>query len=121
MPKILFTSCHKEHCSNLSSVEPIQLFRTFTYPSVKFTFSFPDIIPGAELYTFAFFLKKEIPCRLLLEDKERFTRRLIIWTKELRFHDQTEIEFHKTNESTMYEFALTLRYMISNWELVGYF
>ena len=109
VPKIMFNSCHNEHCSAFSTVEPIQLFKTFTYPSLKFTFSFPNIITGAAHYNFGFFLTKEISCRLLLEDKERFTRRLVIWTKELGFHDQTEIEFYKTNESTVYEFALTLR------------
>ena len=90
-------------------VEPIELFRAFAYPAMKFTFSFPDIIPEASLYTFAFDLAKNIPCRLLLEDKERYTRRLVIWTKESNNHDRTEFEFPKSNESTVYEFELTLR------------
>ena len=93
----------------MQSIEPTDLYMAFSYPSIKFTFSFPDIIPGGSYYTLFFTLKKNIPCQLLLEDKERFTKRPVIWTKEINDHDPAKFEFPKNNDSTVYEFALSIR------------
>ena len=76
---------------------------------IKFTFAFPDINAEELYYVFGFHLNKNIPCRLLLEDKERFTRRPVIWAKEINNHDPAEYDFSRSNESTVYDLALTLR------------
>ena len=93
----------------MQSTEPTDLYIAFSYPSIKFTFSFPDIITGGSYYTFFLTLKKNIPCQLFLEDKERFTKRPVIWTKEINDYDPAKFEFLRNNESTVYEFALSIR------------
>ena len=93
----------------MTHIKPTDMYIAFAYPSMKFTFSFPDIIPGGSYYTLAFYLKKNIPCRLLLEDKNRFTRRSVIWKKEIVFNDPAVIESSRNNESAVYEFALSIR------------
>ena len=93
----------------MAHIKPTDMYVAFAYPSMKFTFSFPDMIPGGSYYTLAFYLKKNIPCRLLLEDKNRFTRRTVIWKKEIVFNDPAVIEFSRNNESAVYEFALSIR------------
>ena len=85
------------------------MYLSFFYPSIKFTFSFPDIIPGASYYAFFVELTKNVPCQLLLEDKERFTRRPVIWKKEINDYDPAKFEFLGNNETTAYQFALTIR------------
>ena len=79
------------------------------YPSIKFTFAFPEIKPKGNFYTFAIYLNKSIPCKLLLEDKERFTRRPVVWTKEINDIQPAEIEFFASEESTVHEYILTIR------------
>ena len=79
---------------------------SFAYPSMKFTFSYPDINPGGSYYTFSFHLKKDIDCLFLVEDKERFTRRPVIWKKEML--NQADVEFFRDNKSTVHEFALSI-------------
>ena len=108
VPEIYYNSC-SHNCTDLVSIKPTDLYIAYSYPSIKFTFSFPDLIPGAPYYTFGFDLKKNIPCRLLLEDKERFTRRPVIWTKDMNLNDPAEFEFSRKDESTVYEFALSIR------------
>ena len=113
VPEIHSNSCHeKKKCTDTVKIEPTDLYIAFAYPSIKFTFSFPDIIPGGTFYNFGFQLKKNIPCRLMSEDKERFTRRLVIWTKEMDNHDPAEFEFSESNNGSEYEFALTIRLII---------
>ena len=108
VPSIGYNSCNeKDKCTDWVYIEPSDMYIAFAYPSMKFTFSIPYVIPGGSFYTFAIFLKKNIPCRLLLEDKERFTKRPVTWTKE--FIDQADFEFSGNNESTVYEFALSIR------------
>ena len=111
VPSIGYNSCNeKDKCTDWVYLEPSDSYITFAYPSMKFTFSFPDVIPGGSFYTYAYaiFLKKKIACQLLLEDKERFTKRPVTWTKE--FIDQADLEFSgKNHESTVYEFALSIR------------
>ena len=109
VPLIGYNSCYeKEKCTDIVRVQPTDLYITFAYPFMKFTISYPNIKPGGSFYTYAFFLKKNIPCRLLLEDKERFTKRPVTWTKE--FIDQADLEFSgKNHESTVYEYALSIR------------
>ena len=109
VPLIGYNSCNeKDVCTNLVHIQPTDIYIAFAYPLIKFTFSFPDIIPRGSYYTFSFHLKKNIPCRLLLEDKERFTRRPVNWEKRI-FNDPADFEFSKNNESSVFEFALTLR------------
>ena len=108
VPEIQYSSCDA-HCTDLVSTKPTDLYIAYSYPSIKFTFSFPDLILGAAYYNFGFYLEKNIPCRLLLEDKERFTRRPVIWTKEINVNDPAEFEFSGRKQSTVYEFALSIR------------
>ena len=91
--------------------KPTDIYTSYAYPMIKFTFAFPDIkdLGLGSYYEFTIDLKKNIPCRLLLEDKERFTRRPVIWAKEINNHDPAEFDFPKSNESTVYDLALTLR------------
>ena len=109
VPSTLFSSCHDGNCSDLVPVEAIDMYISYAYPMIKFTFAFPDIKAGVSRYDFVLHLEKNIPCQLLLEDKERFTRRPVIWAKEINNHDPAEFEFSISNESTVYDFALTLR------------
>ena len=113
VPSIWYNSCNvKDKCNLLQekSMEPFDLYISFFYPSIKFTFSFPDIIiPGGSYYTLFVELNKNIPCQLLLEDKERFTRRPVIWKKEINDYDPAKFEFLGNNETTAYQFALTIR------------
>ena len=110
VPKIIFHSCtENDKCTGLTRIKPKDMYIAFGYPSMKFTFSFPDIIPRSSYYTFAFHLKKDLHCHLLLEDKERFTRRPVIWKKETVFNDPAIFEFSRNNESAVYEFALSIR------------
>ena len=72
LPIIGYNSCHeKEKCTNLVHIKPTDMYISFAYPSMKFTFSYPDIKPGGSYYTFSFHLKRDIDCRFLLEGKER--------------------------------------------------
>ena len=110
VPLIGYNSCYeKEKCTDIVRVQPTDLYITFAYPFMKFTISFPNIKSGGSFYTYAFFLKKNIPCRLLLEDKERFTRRYIMWKKEITIYDDADFEFAGKNESHVYEFLLSIR------------
>ena len=112
VPSIWLNSCNeKDKCNliDLRSMEPNDLYISFSYPSIKFTFSFPDIIPGGSYYTLFVELRKNIPCQLLLEDKERFTRRPVIWKKEINDYDPAKFEFAGNNETTGYQFALSIR------------
>ena len=111
VPSIWYNSCNvKDKCNlNGTSMEPTDLYISFFYPSIKFTFSFPDIIPGGSYYTLFVELKKNIPCQLLLEDKERFTRRPVIWKKEINDYDPAKFDFLGNNETTGYQFALSIR------------
>ena len=110
VPLIGYNSCNeKDVCTNLEYIQPTEKYISFAYPTIKFTFSFPNITPRGSYYTFSFHLTKNIPCRLLLEDKERFTRRSLIWKKEIIVNDLADFEFFRNNESSVYEFALSLR------------
>ena len=110
VPVIIYNSCtENDKCTDLARIKPTDMYVAFSYPSMKFTFSFPDIIPKRSYYTFAFHLRKNMPCRLLLEDKKRFTRRPVIWKKEIVYNDPAIFEFSRKNESAVYEFALSIR------------
>ena len=112
VPSFSLNSCNvKKKCNllQMNQMEPTDLFIAFSYPSIKFTFSFPDILPGGSFYKFYFHLKKNIPCRLLLEDRERFTRRPVIWTKEINNHDPAKIDFPRKIDTTVFDFALSIR------------
>ena len=112
VPSIRYNSCtEKDKCNllHMKSMEPTDLYISFFYPSIKFTFSFPDIIPGASYYALFVELTKNIPCQLLLEDKERFTKRPVIWKKENNDYDPAKFEFAGNNETTGYQFALSIR------------
>ena len=111
VPLIGLITCIEKNkkCTPSEQREPIDTYISFAYPSMKFTFSFPDIFPGGSFYTLLFHLKKNIPCLLLLEDTKRFTRRPVKWKKEIIFDDSAFVEFSRNNESTVYEFALSLR------------
>ena len=103
-------SCHYNgNCTELVVGKPTEMYTSYAYPMIKFTFAFPDIKAVGSYLEFNVDLKKNIPCRLLLEDKERFTRRPVIWAKEINNHDPEEFDFSKSNESTVYDLALTLR------------
>ena len=110
VPLIGYNSCNeKDVCTNLVHIQPTDMYIAFAYPFIKFTFSFPDIIPRGSYYTFSFTLTKNITCRLLLEDKERFTRRSLIWKNEVIVNDLVDFELSRNNDSSVYEFALSLR------------
>ena len=105
-----FRCCHYNgKCTKLKVGKPTDIYTSYAYPMIKFTFAFPDIKAGVSRYDFVIYLKKNIPCQILLEDKERFTRRPVIWAKEINNHDPAEFDFSKSNESTVYDLALTLR------------
>ena len=107
--RLSYKSCNeKDKCTKYVTIHPTDLHITFAYPSIKFTISYPDINPGA-YYTLSFHLKKDIDCRLLLEDKERFTRRPTMWRKEIIINDQADFEFSGKNESHVHEFLLSIR------------
>ena len=110
VPTIFLTSCReKDKCTDTEEIQPTETYIAFAYPSMKFTFSFPNISPGESFYSFYLLLNKRIPCRLLLEDKNRFTRRPVTWKKEIIFDNQAEFELSGNEESKMYEFTLSIR------------
>ena len=107
LPIIGYNSCHeKEKCTNLVHIKPTDMYISFAYPSMKFTFSYPDIKPGGSYYTFSFHLKRNIDCRFLLEGKERFTRRSVIWNQDIS--DQADFVFSGNSNPSVYEFALSI-------------
>ena len=106
----MYLSCHIEGgCSQNKNFEPNDLYIASYYPSIKFTFAFPEIKPQGNFYTFAISLNKSIPCKLLLEDKERLTRRPVVWPKEINDIQPAEIEFSESEESTVHEYTLRMR------------
>ena len=109
VPSTLFSSCHNGNCSALVPIKAIDMYISYAYPMIKFTFAFPDIKAGVSRYDFVLHLEKNIPCQLLLEDKERFTRRPVIWKKEINDYDPAKFEFLGNNETTGYQFALSIR------------
>ena len=76
---------------------------------MKFTFVFPEIKAKGIWYTFAISLNKSIPCKLLLEDKERYIRRPVVWPNENNIIQPAEIEFFANDESTVHEYVLKIR------------
>ena len=76
---------------------------------MKFTFVFPEIKAKGIFYTFAISLNKSIPCKLLLEDKERYRRRPVVWPKEINDIQPAEIEFSESEEPTVHEYTLRIR------------
>ena len=78
---------------------------------MKFTFAFPEIKAKGIFYTFAISLNKSIPCKLLLEDKERYIRRPVVWPNENNIIQPAaaEIEFFASDESTVHEYVLKIR------------
>ena len=107
---VFYFSCHIEGgCGPRNYFEPDDLYIVSSYPSMKFTFAFPEIKTKGIFYTFSISLNKSIPCKLLLEDKERFTRRPVVWTKEINDIQPAEIEFFASEESTVHEYILTIR------------
>ena len=76
---------------------------------MKFTFAFPEIKAKGIFYIFAISLNKSIPCKLLLEDKERFIRRPVVWPNENNIIQPTEIEIFASDESTVHEYVLKIR------------
>ena len=109
---ITLTSCkEKDKCTDTENIQPTEMYIAFAYPSMKFTFSIHDISPGESYYSFFFKLKKNIPCRLFLEDKNRFTIRPVTWKKEIIYDNQAEFEFsgNGNEKSKVYEFTLSIR------------
>ena len=110
---ITFVSCkEKDKCTDPYEIQPTSKYIAFTYPSIKFTFSIPNISPGESYYSFFLMLKKNVSCRLLLEDKNRYTMRPVTWKKEIISDNQAEFEFSRNGneeESKVYEFTLSLR------------
>ena len=110
VPTIILSTCReKDRCTDSRIIRPTDTYIAFAYPSIKFTFSIPNISPGESFYSFSFLLNKRIPCRLLLEDKNRFTRRPVTWKREIIFDNQAEFEFSGDEESKVYEFSLSIR------------
>ena len=110
VPTIALSLCReKDKCIDYENIQPTDTHISFAYPSMKFSFSIPNISPGESLYSFYLLINKSIPCRLLVEDKNRFTRRPVTWKREIIFDNQAEFEFSGDEESKVYEFSLSIR------------
>ena len=79
---VLTSSCDEERCyiSNLNTnVNSLHIIPH--YPSVKFTFEFNNLDKGKEINTIGIQIKPNISCQLVLEDKRRFVKIVLLALK----------------------------------------
>ena len=70
---VLTSSCDEERCYSTYGMMNINLLHIIPYyPSVKLTFEFKNLVKGKELNSIGIYIKPNISCKLIIEDKQRF-------------------------------------------------
>ena len=73
VPFVLTSSCDEERCYSSYWKDIVKSLHIIPYyPSVKFTFEFTNIVKGKEINTIGIQIKRNISCKLVVEDKRRF-------------------------------------------------
>ena len=72
---VLTSSCDEERCYSSYWKDIVKSLHIIPfYPSIKFTFEFTNIVKGKEINTIGIYIKLNISCKLIIEDKRRFDR-----------------------------------------------